>query len=85
MIEQNNAVFFERWQGFRERYEYENNLINPIKNIELEIFPAGNPVKNETDKKLMKPFEYIFSIKNSINNNFKVITIFGLKLKIKKY
>jgi len=39
LIEQNNTVFYERWEGFREQYIKQNLLKNPINKIMLEVFP----------------------------------------------
>ena len=78
-IEQNNPEFHKRWYGFREKYEKENNLVNPIEKIEKEMF--GKKMKNKIER---NPLEFIFSIKNSKNKKHKVITLVGMQLKIKR-
>lgn len=35
---ENDKVFYSRWQGFREKYKKENNLVNPCIAIEKKAF-----------------------------------------------
>ena len=79
LIQQNNPVFNSRWLGFREAYEHEHQLQNPILEIEKEIFPEKQPSScNRT------PLEYLFSVKNTNDKTHKVITIAGVKFKVKR-
>lgn len=38
LLSQNNEVFYSRWEGFRQKYKEDNNLVNPVIAIEKEIF-----------------------------------------------
>ena len=78
-IQNNNAEFLRRWCGFREEYEKTHKLQNPIFAIEKELFPFSH--NRELDR---SPLEYLFSIKNSLNHKYKVMTILGIKFKTKK-
>ncbi|MBR6099179.1 glycosyltransferase family 2 protein [bacterium] len=78
LIKLNNLVFKERWAGFRENYVKENKLKNPIIKIEQEMFPGKKPNSCERT-----PLEFLFSIKNSNNKKYKIITFAGMQLKIK--
>ena len=78
LMKQNHPVLRERWAGFREKYEIENNIINPVIQIEQEMFPNRRP-----NSCIRKPIEYIFSLKNSNNKKFKIITIAGIQIKMK--
>ena len=78
-MSQNNPEFYRRWAGFRQKYEADNKLVNPIKKIEIEMF--GEKKIKEIDR---KPLEYIFSVKNAFNKQSKIITILGLEIKIKR-
>ena len=86
LIEQNNEVFHSRWKGFRENYEKENNLVNPVIKIEQKMFP----IRTFFFKKKIKKgcsynfFEELFSIKNSNDKKHKIIAFLGVKLSIKK-
>lgn len=86
LIEQNNEVFHTRWKGFRENYEKENNLVNPVIKIEQKMFP----IRTFFFKKKIKKgcsynfFEELFSIKNSKDKKHKIIAFLGVKLSIKK-
>ena len=83
LIKQNNPVFLKRWNGFRNDYELKNNLKNPVIKISEEIFPDGNPTLNNVDRGLMKRYEFVFSVKNSINKRYKILTFFGITFKFK--
>lgn len=37
-LEQNNSIFYERWNGFREKYKLENNIYNPCILLEKKLF-----------------------------------------------
>ncbi len=76
-IEKNNPVFFERWNGFWENYIKENNIVNPIKEISKELgIRIPDCEYNFAER--------IFSIKNSKNHKYKIINIFGLKIRHRK-
>lgn len=81
LMEQNSPIFKRRWAGFRENYEQENNLVNPVIEIEKELFPKGNPAKSRLS---FTNIERIFSIKNSFDKSHKLITICGIKFKFKR-
>lgn len=68
LIEQNNPEFFKRWDGFRDKYIKENNLVNPVLEIEKKMFPA-NP---------------IFSINYTRDFRHKIVRFLGIKIKIKR-
>ena len=72
-IQKNDAVFLSRWEGFKEKYEKEHNLKNPINKIKREMFPFKTFFSN------------LFSIKNSYDKRHKIVTILGVKVKIKVY
>ena len=77
LIEQNNAIFYERWAGHREQFIKEHNWVNPIFAIRKELFPPK-------EKFSYKPFEYIFSVKNDSKKTHKILTILGIKIKLKR-
>lgn len=81
LIRQNDPLFKERWEGFRENYTKENKLVNPVVAIEKEMFPKGNPARPKIG---LKPIERIFSITNSEDKRHKVITLLGSKIKFKR-
>ena len=60
LIEKNYPEFHRRWHGFREKYEKDNKLVNPVKKIEKEMFGVVNFMIN-------RPFEKIFHVKLSEN------------------
>lgn len=37
-LEKNNNVFYSRWEGFRQKYKEKHKIINPVIEIEHEIF-----------------------------------------------
>lgn len=86
LLKQNSTVCRERWQGFKENYEKENNLVNPVIKIEQKMFP----IRTFFFKKKIKKgcsynfFEELFSIKNSNDKKHKIIAFLGVKLSIKK-
>ncbi len=82
LIRQNDPLFKERWEGFRENYTKENKLVNPVVAIEKEMFPKGNPARPKIG---LKPIERIFSITNSEDKRHKILTVLGLKIKLKKH
>ncbi len=57
-IKKNNPEFYRRWGDFRQKYKAEHNLINPIIEIEKEIYPNGNPASSKCSL-LEKFFRYI--------------------------
>ena len=79
LIKQNDPVFKSRWTGFREKYTKEHNLKNPVIQIEQEMFPDKRP--DNVDR---TPLEFLFSIKNSNNKKYKIITLAGVKIKMRK-
>lgn len=86
LIAQNNPEFHARWGGFRQNYEKENNLVNPIIQIEKELFPIRTFLTRNNRETCPRNFgERIFSIKNTKDKRHKVLTIVGLKLKFKKH
>lgn len=76
-IAKNDAIFNERWLGFREAYIKQNNLQNPIEEIRKEL-GIKMPDCNYTFA------ERIFSIKNTKNKKHKIINMFGIKIMLKK-
>lgn len=79
LIKQNDPVFKLRWTGFREKYTKEHNLKNPVIRIEQEMFPNKRP--DNVDR---TPLEFLFSIKNSNNKKYKILTLAGVKIKMKR-
>lgn len=77
LIEQNNAIFHERWSGHREQFIKMHNWKNPSIQIKEKLFPQKEKIKYTL-------LQYIFSVKNNRRNTHKIITILGLKLKFKK-
>ncbi len=79
LIEQNNPVFKARWEGFREYYVQKNRISNPIHKIKKQMFP----LKFDPNACERKGIEYLFSLKNSHDKKHKILTLSGLKIKIK--
>lgn len=46
LLSQNNEVFYSRWEGFRQKYKEDNNLVNPVIAIEEKVFKADEKKKN---------------------------------------
>ena len=46
LLKQNDRIFYDRWNGLRNEYKRKHNLINPVIQIEKEMF-------QNVDKKLM--------------------------------
>lgn len=69
-LQKNDAIYLSRWGGFKEKYEKEHNLKNPINKIKREMFPFKTFFSN------------LFSIKNSYDKRHKIVTILGVKVKI---
>ena len=46
LLDQNNEVFYSRWEGFRQKYKEDNNLVNPVIAIEEQVFKAEEKKKN---------------------------------------
>lgn len=65
LIKQNNAIFNERWKGFKRSFIDNNNWKNPVIKIEEEMFPLRK----------------VFSIKKSQDKKHNIITILGIKIK----
>ena len=82
LINQNNPIFLSRWEGFKEKYIQENNLLNPMIQIERELFPFKSFFfkKQYINGCKYNFFEHLFSIKNSFDKRYKIISILGLKL-----
>ena len=72
LLKRNDVIFQKRWKNFKENYEKENNLTNPIFQIRYEVFPF---------KSLL---ERIFSMRNSYDKKYKIITVLGVSFKIKR-
>ena len=80
LLEQNYPIFNSRWNGFRQKYEKEHNIsANPVKEIEAEMFSERKP-----DCCKLSFFEKIFSIKNSNDKQYKIITLLGISVKHKR-
>ena len=79
LIQQNNPIFKERWEGFREYYTQKNRIKNPIHKIKKQMFP----LRYDPNSCERKGIEYLFSLKNSNDKKHKIITLSGLKIKIK--
>ena len=78
-IQRNNEEFKKRWGGFRDKYSLENNLENPMLQIDKELHVLFQ------DRELLRtPAQYIFSIKKTKTKMEKVLTILGLQFKLKK-
>ncbi len=71
-LQKNDAIYLSRWGGFKEKYEKEHNLKNPINKIKREMFPFKTFFSN------------LFSIKNSYDKRHKIVTILGVKVKMKR-
>lgn len=86
LLKQNDTVYRQRWNGFKENYEKENNLINPVIKIEQEMFPFRTFFFKKKIKKgcSYNFFEELFSIKNSKDKRHKIISILGIKLSLKR-
>ena len=86
LISQNNPIFFSRWGGFKGKYIKENNLLNPMIQIERELFPFRTFFFKKKIKKgcSYNFFEELFSIKNSKDKRHKIISILGIKLSFKR-
>ena len=84
LLKQNDTVYRQRWKGFKENYEKENNLINPVIKIEQEMFPFRTFFFKKKIKKgcSYNFFEELFSIKNSKDKRHKIISILGIKLSL---
>ena len=84
LISQNNPIFLSRWEGFKEKYIQENNLLNPMIQIERELFPFKSFFfkKQYINGCKYNFFEHLFSIKNSKDKRHKIISILGIKISI---
>lgn len=81
-VKQNIIKFKERWEHFCADYVRENDLINPVENIERKMFPNE---KIQERRSCNKSFiENVFSVKNSNDRYYKVLTIFGKSIKWKR-
>jgi hypothetical protein len=78
-ILKNNAEFKKRWVGFRDKYSLENNLENPMLQIDKEL-----NIHFQDRELLRTPAQYIFSIKKTKTKMEKVLTIFGFQFKLSK-
>ena len=82
LIKQNSIEFSKRWGHFCAEYVQKNDLSNPIEAIEREMFPNENISKRILCERSF--FEYIFSLKNSFDRRYKILTIFGVSIKWKR-
>ena len=57
LIKQNDKVFYERWQGFREQYKAKNNIVNPVINIEQEMFQSSDKKLADYDEIVKTKFK----------------------------
>lgn len=62
---------------YNRKYKYTKKLIRKFHKDLYKKYENSKRIKNSL-------IENIFSIKNSADKNFKIITVFGVKLKIKK-
>ena len=76
-IAKNDAVFNERWYGFRAAYIKEHNLQNPIIEIRKEL-GVKMPKYDYTFA------EKIFSVKNTKDKKHKIINLLGIRFKLKR-
>jgi hypothetical protein len=78
-IQRNNVEFKKRWGGFRDKYSLENNLENPMLQIDKELH-----ILFQDRELLRRPAEYIFSIKKTKTKMLKVMTILGIQIRLSK-